>query len=371
MATKEATSTLGLRPRRLIVGIFAPYNHSSSPDFYYQEFMSLLETAHIEYDLSLFFKARQIDNNMFLTKGKLQELADFCEEHKIEEVVFSELLTPVQERNLEDAIGCPIFDREYVILDIFRTSASTAEGKIQVEMAELEFMRTRLIGKGREYAQQAGFIGGKGPGETLKEEIKQHFAEKIRQSKKKLATLSSARETQRKERLKKNIPVFALVGYTNAGKSSILNALTKSSVLAEDKLFATLDITTRELFIDQTKKYLVSDTVGFISNLPHNLIESFKSTLNELHYAAQLIHVVDVSNPDWKHQIDVVLRTLKELSINKPMVYVFNKIDKLSAEEIATLEPVLQEYQPHVYIHATSKDGVAPLLSYIKKVSLS
>ncbi len=370
MATKEATSTAQMRPKRLALGIFAPYNKTNTPDFYYQEFLSLLSTANIEYEESLFLKLRQTDNNTFFTKGKMQEVSDFCHEHAIKEIIISELLSPIQERNLEDATSCTVFDREYLILDIFSKSAKTSEGKIQVEMAEIEFMKTRIIGKGREYAQQAGFIGGRGPGETLKEEIKQHFAEKYRQSRKKLVILSNSRETQRKERIKNKMPVIALIGYTNAGKSSLLNRLTKSSVLAEDKLFATLDITTRELFIDSTKKYLVSDTVGFISQLPHNLIESFKSTLDELQYATLLLQVVDISNPDWKHQVDVVHATLKDLQVNKPMIYVFNKIDKLSAEELAAMEPLLAEYQPNVYIHTTSKDGIATLMNRIKATEL-
>lgn len=370
MATKEATSTARMHPKRLVLGIYAPYNHANNMDYYFQEFLSLINTAEIHYDESLFFKIRQVENNDFLTKGKMQELTAFCDEHKIEEIVISELLTPVQERNMEDATGCKVFDREYLILDIFSQSAKTSEGKIQVEMAEIEFMKTRLIGKGREFAQQAGFIGGKGPGETLKEEIKQHFAEKFRQARKKLDILSRSRETQRKERVKKNVPVIALVGYTNAGKSSLLNRITKSNVLAEDKLFATLDITTRELFIDANKKYLVSDTVGFISQLPHNLIESFKSTLDELRYSTILLHVIDLSNPGWQHQASIVHKTLKELQIDKPLLYVFNKIDKVSAEELEALAPKLAEYEPRILINTTSKESCQPLVDMIKKMNL-
>ncbi len=367
---KESISTTEMHPKTLIFGAYTPHNKIKSQDHYFDEFLSLVETLGLEYDESYFTKLRSIDKNNFLTKGKMQELVDFCYEHDIEEIIFSEILSPLQERNLEDATECRIFDREQLILEIFREAAQSAEGKIQVEMAELQFKKTRLIGKGKEYAQQAGYIGTRGPGETVTEQIRRHFAEKMRQAQKKLKTLQKSREIQRKQRLKSNMPFLCIIGYTNAGKSSLLNRLTKGGVLAEDKLFATLDTTTRELFLEHGKKALISDTVGFISQLPHTLIEAFQSTLDELKYADLLIHVIDISNPAWEDQIEVVHKTLDEIDIDKPMVYVFNKIDMLTQDERDKLDIELLEFQPHVIIHTQDKQGVQELVSYLKKQKL-
>jgi len=196
--------------------------------------------------------------------------------------------------------------------------------------------------------------------------MKRQLTEKYRQAKKRLDTLQKSREVQRKKRLASKWPLICLVGYTNVGKSTIINLLTKSDVLAEDKLFATLDTTTRELFAGNEKVGLISDTVGFISQLPHHLIEAFKSTLDELQYANLLVHVVDVSNHSWPGQIDVVLDTLQELGLaNKPMLYVFNKTDNLTEEELEDLIPELEEYEPHVLTHAKSKEGLAELIDYL------
>lgn len=372
MSKKEFYIPSEMRLKTLIVGVFAPNNRMRNPQCYYDEFVSLVDTFGEGYDDSFFTKVRYVDTNTFFTKGKLQELVDFCEGKGFEMIIISEILSPLQERNMEDALGgIPIMDREQLILSIFKKSSKTAEGKIQIEMAEIEFNRTRLIGKGQEYAQQAGFIGTRGPGETLKEEIKRIYADKYRQAKKKLDTLANARTIQRKQRLENKIPLISIIGYTNAGKSSLLNRLTKSDVLAENKLFATLDTTTRELFLNHSRKLLLSDTVGFISNLPHNLIEAFKSTLDELAYAHTLLHVIDLSNPSWEDQINVVNDTLKELGVSdKPIIHVFNKIDKLSAEQIESLQEQLQAYSPSVFVSTVSKESVAPLLELLKTLQI-
>jgi GTP-binding protein HflX len=362
----EALPTTGMHPKTILVGVIAPYNKMKSSEYYFDEFLSLVDTLGMDYDDTYFIKLRNVDSNTFLTRGKLQELADFCKEHKVREVVFSELLSPVQERNLEDALDAKVFDREALILNIFKNSAKTSEGKIQIDMAELNFMRTRLLGKGIEFAQQAGYIGGRGPGETISEEIRRHFADKQRQAKKKLETLQKARDVQRQQRLQSNHPLVCIIGYTNAGKSSLLNILTRSEVLAEDKLFATLDTTTRELYVDPKLKVLISDTVGFISQLPHALIEAFKSTLDELRFASLLLHVIDISNPAWENQIKVVKETLKELGVDKPMVFVFNKIDKLTPEELESNQEKINLYEPHILIHTRSKEGVENLVTLIR-----
>jgi GTP-binding protein HflX len=219
-------------------------------------------------------------------------------------------------------------------------------------------------------SQQAGILGNKGPGETAKEDLRRHIEEKIRQARKRLETLERSRNIQRKQRLESKIPLICIIGYTNAGKSSLINRIAKGDVLAEDKLFATLDTTTRELFIDNKKKALISDTVGFISQLPHNLIAAFKSTLDELKYASLLLQVVDLSNPAWKSQIGVVKTTLEELNVSHPMLYVFNKIDKLSQEQLEALKPELEQFQPHVLINTCDKKGVEPLIAYLSSYQL-
>ena len=323
MPSKKPTPTTGGGPKILLLGVYAPYNRELAKEDYFDEFLSLIKTLELEYDETLFIKLRRIDKSNFLTKGKLLDLLSFCQENKIEEIICSELLSPIQERNLEDFLGVKIFDREQLILEIFKNSAHTAEGKIQVEMAQLEYFKTRLAGKGAYLAQQAGHIGTRGPGETEKEYVKRHLTEKFRQARKRLLSLKKSREEQRKRRLQSKLPFICLVGYTNAGKSSIINLLTKSSVLAEDKLFATLDTTTREFFIGDKKIGLLSDTVGFISQLPHHLIEAFKSTLDELQHADLLLHVVDVSNHSWPGQIEIVNNTLDELGVGrKNMLFV-------------------------------------------------
>jgi len=368
MATKKPVSTKDRQPKTLILGIYAYGNPIKSQEHYFEEFKSLVKTAGIEYDEEMFIKLRSIDKSMFLTKGKLQEVEKLCKEKDIKQIACSEPLSPLQERNLEDFLDCPVSDREHIILEIFRDSAHSAEGKIQVEMAELEYYKTRLAGKGAELAQQAGHIGTRGPGETEKELIKRHLTEKFRQAHKKIERLKKSREVQRKKRLLSGVPLICLVGYTNAGKSSILNRLTKSEILEEDKLFATLDTTTRELFIDHKKIGLLLDTVGFISQLPHHLITAFKSTLDELKYASLLLHVIDLSNPSWRDQVEIVLDTLEEIDIKrKNMLFVFNKIDQIPSEKLDELKEELEEYQPYVLASALSRDGLKNLISYLQK----
>lgn len=365
MAKRVSVAIQDIHPKTLAVGVYTPYVKISNAENYYEEFLSLIKTLGMHYDETYFTKVRAVDSNTFFTKGKLEELKLICDQKQIEIIIFSETLNPLQERNLEDVLNCNIMDREQLILEIFKKSAHTAEGKIQVEMAEVQFLKTRIIGKGVEYSQQLGVIGTKGPGETATEKMRQVFADRLRQAKQKLETLQKARENQRKKRLSSNIPTLCIVGYTNSGKSSLLNMLTKSTILAEDKLFATLDTTTREFYISGKSKILISDTVGFISQLPHKLVEAFRSTLDELRYANLLLHVVDVSNPEWRSQINVVNDTIKELGVEKPVLYVFNKMDKLSAEELEQLQKEIIDYQSHVLIHTRSKDGVKQLVNYL------
>lgn len=354
--------------RTLLVGVQAPYNRTDHIETYYKEFLKLAETNGITPTATHFLKLRTLDSGYFFSKGKLEEIKAECLKHDIEEVYISEPLTPQQERNLEDMLNCRIIDRTLLILEIFEKSAHSAEGKKQVAIAMFQHKKTRLAGKGIEMEQQMGIKGTRGgPGETAKEKARRILDDYIRKLKAEFLELQKNRDTQRKKRLSSKIPLVCLVGYTNAGKSTILNTLTKSSVLAEDKLFATLDTTVRELYIDGKKRGLVADTVGFIQMLPHRLIEAFKSTLSELEYADLLLHVVDISDPSWKEQIVVVHEILKDLDLEKNTLYVFNKADL-----VKNLDPAnYAAYQPHVIVSGNTKDGVTPLINYLRDWSAS
>lgn len=350
-------------PKTLLVGVHAPYNGTKNIQSYYDEFVSLVQSNGIAFDETYFTRIRTIDPGYLLTKGKVEELLELTKKHEIEEVIISEPLSPQQERNLSEMLHCKVFDRTQLILEIFEKGAQSSEGKTQVELAMLQHRKSRLAGRGIHMSQQAGRIGTRGPGETAKEKEMQHIERSMVKLKKDLMQLAKTRETQRKKRLSAHIPHIAIIGYTNAGKSTILNAMTKSHVLAEDRLFATLDTTTRELYIDHQKIGLISDTVGFIQQLPHHLIEAFKSTLTELQHAHLLLHVVDISDPNWEMHIQVVMEVLKELEVDKPMLYVLNKVDRL--ENCELVEKAVKKYEPHVFTSALSKEGLACLTAYL------
>lgn len=359
---KRTEQPTHITTKTLLVGVQAPYNKSDDIEAYFEEFKNLAKTLGVEYEDFVQIKLREIDGGTFIGSGNLKKLEELCIEKKIKQVIFSEPLTFRQERNLNEMLHCPVFDRTRLILEIFEAAAVTAEGKLQVEIAMLKNKKSRLAGQGLTMAQQEGRIGTRGPGETAKEVAARHIEEQVKKLKKQLDQLEKTRATQRKQRIINQVPQICLIGYTNAGKSTILNTLTKANVLAEDKLFATLDTTTRELYIHHKKIGLISDTVGFIQALPHNLIDAFKSTLAELQYADLLLHVVDIADKNWPSQINVVHQVLEELQVDKPMIYVFNKADKVDLLEV---ENLLEQYQPHVIISALTKEGMKPLIDFL------
>jgi len=353
-------------PRILLVGVDAPYNRTPSMRAYFDEFESLVHTSGTPYVRLAEFKLREVDPVYFFTKGKLEDLKKICVAEDIEQIILSEALSAQQERNLEDFLDLLVTDRTRLILEIFKRAAHSAEGKTQVAIALLQHEKTRLAGKGIHLHQQVGIIGLRGgPGETLKEREKRVIEKSIVTLHKQLERIAKSRETQRKQRLQTRTPLICLIGYTNTGKSTIINTLAKAQVEAADKLFATLDTTTRELYLDGKKKGLISDTVGFIQQLPHQLINAFKSTLSELQYADLLLHVIDLSDPNWQEHIRIVHNILAELGVDKEMLYVFNKRDRIDDEQFDQMREELERYQPHVIISARSKADIAPLKEFL------
>lgn len=264
----------------------------------------------------------------YIGKGKIEEVRELIDTLGATGIICDDELTPAQLRNLEDVLGTKVMDRTMVILDIFAARANTSEGKIQVEMAQLKYRMTRLSGLGTTLSRLGGGIGTRGPGEKKIETDRRIIRERVTKLQRELDEVRNHRDIQRQKRSENSTPVVAIVGYTNAGKSTLLNKLTDAGVLSENKLFATLDPTTRALKLPNGEKVLLTDTVGFIRKLPHNLIEAFKSTLEEAKYADIIVHVVDASNPDRDSQIKTVYDTLEQLKVgDKPIVTLFNKCD--------------------------------------------
>ena len=275
----------------------------------------------------------QINHALYFGKGKIDEVGYLIEELGATGIVCDDELSPAQLRNLEQELGTKILDRTQVILDIFAKRASTREGRIQVELAQLRYRATHLIGAGKAMSRLGGGIGTRGPGETKLESDRRVIHNRISVLKKELDKVISHRDVTRSRRNKQGLKTVAIVGYTNAGKSTLMNRLTKSDVLAENKLFATLDPTTRRLGYPDGYGLLLTDTVGFIRKLPHNLIDAFKSTLEEAKYADVILHVVDTSNPAQDTQMDVVYNTLKDLEVSgKPIITAYNKCDLIDTQ---------------------------------------
>ncbi|WP_154103792.1 GTPase HflX [Eikenella corrodens] len=271
---------------------------------------------------------------LFVGSGKAEELAAEVQAHNIELAVFNHELTPTQERNLEAKLQCRVLDRVGLILAIFAQRAQSQEGRLQVELAQLTHLSGRLVRGYGHLQSQKGGIGLKGPGETQLETDRRLIAQKITTLKKRLADVRRQRATRRKARQQGSLPTFALVGYTNTGKSSLFNRLTKADVLAKDQLFATLDTTARRLYLDREHSIILTDTVGFVRDLPHRLVAAFSATLEETAQADVLLHVADVSQPDYEQRMEDVNRVLAEIGAAEvPQLLLYNKIDLLPAEQ--------------------------------------
>lgn len=301
----------------------------------------------------------------YIGKGKLKELKDLIWETYATGIICDDELSPAQMGNLQDELEVKVMDRTLVILDIFASRASTSEGKIQVELAQLKYRQSRLTGFGKSLSRLGGGIGTRGPGEKKLEMDRRLIKGRIAQLNRELRDVKRHREVTREQRSRNQVPVAAVVGYTNAGKSTLLNALTGADILAEDKLFATLDPTTRELKLPSKQSVLLTDTVGFIRKLPHHLIEAFRSTLEEAKYADMILHVVDTANPQMDEQMHIVYETLRSLGVkDKPVITVFNKQDKEGAQQ--TVRDFQADYT--VRISAKTTEGLDELKEMIEAV---
>ena len=301
----------------------------------------------------------------YVGKGKIDEIKELLWETEATGIICDDELSPVQLGNLQDALDTKVMDRTLIILDIFAARASTNEGKIQVELAQLKYRQSRLTGLGKSLSRLGGGIGTRGPGEKKLEMDRRLIKGRIAQLNRELKEVKRHREVTREQRNRTRIPVVAIVGYTNAGKSTLLNKLTGASVLSEDKLFATLDPTTRGLKLPSKQEVLFTDTVGFIRKLPHHLIEAFKSTLEEAKYADIILHVVDTSNPQMDEQMYIVYETLRNLGVeDKTIITAFNKQDKEGAETI------LRDFKADYVVRISAKTGLGfeELLGTIEKI---
>lgn len=307
----------------------------------------------------------RVHSGTYIGKGKIQEVKDLIAECQADCVVCDDELTPAQYHNLQEMLEVKVIDRTVMILDIFAKRASTSEGKLQVELAQLRYRASHLIGGRSELSRLGGGIGTRGPGEQKLEMDRRLIKERITFVRRELQQVQKTRQLTRKKRQENPIPVIAIVGYTNAGKSTLLNHLTGAGVLSEDKLFATLDPTTRKLELENGEEMLFTDTVGFIRKLPHHLIQAFRSTLEEAKYADAILHVVDCSNPDMDAQMHTVYETLQKLEVgDKPIVTAFNKVDRME-EEI-----LLKDLRADKTVRISAKygDGIGEMLSLLSDV---
>src|SRR5256886_2397667 len=303
------------------------------------EMRELAQSAGVVVLDEIIQRRAQIDSRTVLGKGKLDELLIRAMQLGADVIIFDRELQAAQVRSISDATDLKVIDRSQLILDIFAQRAQSHEGKIQVELAQLKYMLPRLVlGQNSAFSRLAGGIGGRGPGETKLETDRRRVRDRIHRLEKELASQTGHREQRRKERLRQRVPIVSIVGYTNAGKSTLLNMLTSSKAVAEARMFATLDPTTRRLRLPREQEVIINDTVGFIRDLPPDLLAAFRSTIEEIAGSSLLIHLVDAANPRWRQQVDSVERTLMELKLNEiPRLLVFNKIDRVDSDTLTAM----------------------------------
>src|SRR6056297_2364618 len=312
-----------------------------------EELKGLVETAGGEVVETIHQLRDQLNGATLLGKGKLNELKPIVLERKIDLVVFDNKLSATQIRNIEAVLDCRVIDRIQLILDIFARHATTKEGKLQVELAQLEYLLPRILGMGKEMSRLGGGIGTRGPGETKLEVSRRTIRQRISLLKQRLSKVKKQRQTMRQRRLNRNVPVCSIIGYTNSGKTTLLKRLSKDVKLQpKDELFATLSPVSRMVYLGNSQQAVFNDTVGFIRKLPHNIIESFKATLEEIAYSELIIHVIDCSDSNWKEKMtaaDVVLKSINAMDI--PKLTVLNKIDLLSDEKLELLKYSHPQYK--------------------------
>lgn len=362
----------------MLVGLIQKDQTDAQVQEYMDELAFLAETAGAVTVKRFIQKMQHPDSRTFVGKGKLEEIKNYVQAKDINLAIFDDELTGSQISNIQDELKIKVIDRSDLILDIFASRARTAQAKVQVELAQYQYILPRLRGMWKHLERQGGGIGSRGPGETEIETDRRIVNDKISLLRKRLAEIDKQMFTQRKDR--GEFIRVSLVGYTNVGKSTLMNLLSKSEVFAENKLFATLDTTTRKIVFENTP-FLLSDTVGFIRKLPHHLVESFKSTLDEVREADILLHVVDVSHPQYEEQIGVVNKTLQELkAFEKPILMVLNKIDLYEEKNFdAWLEPgvrteILRELKEKwelategncIFVSATERTNIDALRNFI------
>jgi GTP-binding protein HflX len=351
--------------RALLVGLERPddskWDHAES----LQELGELVKSAGGEVVDTMIQRRESPTAAYYIGPGKANELAQLCKKENVGTVIFNDELSPAQSRNLEKVFERKILDRTQLILDIFAQRAKSKDGKLQIELAQLQYLLPRLTGMWTHLSRQSGGIGTRGPGETQLEVDRRRVQEKIARLSRELGEVRQQRNVQRQGRLRQHWPIVSLVGYTNAGKSTLLNKMTSAKVYAADKLFATLDPTTRQFVLPNKQKLLITDTVGFLKQLPHHLIESFKATLEEVAEADLLLHVVDLSHPLFEQQMAAVQTVLEELNAwGKQMIVVFNKIDRVTNP--ALIESCLHHYEHSVAISAVTGEGMDQLFEEIE-----
>ena len=353
-----------IRDKVVLVGLNSPVlkRDQNAGEDTLEELSALVETAGGETVGIVLQNRSSPDPRTFIGEGKCAEVKLYCENTEATMVIFDNDLSPSQLRVLTELLGVQVLDRCGLILDIFAQRARTREGRLQVELAQYKYLLPRLLGMWKHLERQEGAIGTRGPGETQLESDRRVLRRKISKLEGELKDVRRVRATQRERRIKNEVPVVAIVGYTNAGKSTLLNHLTGADIPANNRLFDTLDTTTRTLEISDTCTVLLSDTVGFIRKLPHHLVEAFKATLEELEYADLLLHVIDSSSPRWREQAEVVDQLIHELGADQtPRIEVFNKCDLWTGD-------VLPHGEDRVSISAKTGEGVPQLLAAIGKV---